>query len=72
MTIERPTHADARIVVIKGEADFICTPARLEGEALERSREARLYREYLFARERYRDWAQGRVDPELAHLDEDA
>ena len=70
MAIDPPMDADAPIVVIEGEADFICTPGRLEGEALERSREARQYREYLFARERHRDWAEGRVIPELAHLDE--
>ena len=52
---------------IVDEAVFVSRPGKLTGDALIRSQEARQHRDYLFERQRHRDWKEGRTeDPELA------
>ena len=54
-------------LVIIDEAVFVSRPGKLTGKALARSQEARRHRDYLFARQRHRDWKEGRPeDPEIA------
>ena len=63
--------SDTPNIVIVDEAVFVSRPGKLPDDALVRSQEARRHRDYLFERQRHRDWKDGRPeDPELAFWNE--